>query len=143
MLNIWPNPECASCICSNVVKKTCHVRSSFCIKLDYKHYLKWRLDTNIFLDRGSALFSIVFFYFYILIYKPYQLNFGRWSFSSLRRDFVIFNQQDFHIFSDIPYCYDIYLLLMLCCYEKLLLLCFFHAICVSLALCSFLDIYLT
>ena len=70
-------------IYSNVVKKICHVKSSFCIKLDYKIlqwiYLKWELGPDALLDIGSFLFSIAFFYFYFLKYIPYRLNFCRYS----------------------------------------------------------------
>ena len=38
ILDIWQGPECASeYVYSNVVKKICHVKTNFCIKLDYKY----------------------------------------------------------------------------------------------------------
>ena len=38
ILDIWQGPECGSeYVYSNVVKETCHVKTNFCIKLDYKY----------------------------------------------------------------------------------------------------------
>ena len=76
MLDAYHGPECTSeYMYSNVVKKTCHVESSFCIKLDYKYqwiHLKWRLGANTFLD--FAFFYSVLCFFFLYIFYIYTLS---------------------------------------------------------------------